>query len=1787
MILKRIFKYYFFILFLLSISSRQGFSQNIITKVISNSQINLNITDTVPKYSEQKIGGSIIRDYYQYTDYSKPGQFKLPYINLIIALPPNSHPNFTLEKSEKNLAKNSVPALNPKLKILADSTVVEEKTKYSPKQIRIQNVEPDFVVESYFWYRDFYCASIRINNYNYDQKSNSIAWYNKLKLNINFKKAYNFSENSPIKILSKYDKIFRNIIADYNIAGQFRSSKINLINSDSLTNWINYNATYIKLAVGKDGLYRISKNYLEQYGINTSLIDPTTFQIYNYGREIPIYVSGESDNTFDQGDFIEFWGTRNYPSISYRKINQPDQPYNEFLNRYTDTSYYFLTWGVKNGLRVTELKNALSLPADTLKYYTEFDHYEDNTMFQNMSDNEIANQTPNWDGNKTWYWQWIITGTRKYNFSVVNRYPNKQANIYIKYVSGGSNIPTNSHNIILKYNNTLLDSQIVNRFAQVILQGRVSSNSISNGNNQIAVTNYNNGNSPNFLGLDWYDVEYPRQLSLVNDSLIFAYKDSSAVGFKTIRIDNVDSINYSLYRTRPGLKKIENFKIQNRTIYFADTIFYNSQYCVVVPSKILSPVFEYKKKFTNLADASNQADYIAITHPKFWSAVQNYVAQISNLYGANTKQISVKDIYDLYGYGYPTPESIKLFIMNAMQNWKEPKPAYLTLIGDADYDYKGYILKNVGVRVGENYVPSYGDPVGDDWYVIFDNNFTIPQLKVGRIPINNPNELNFYLTKIKANQNQAYTDWNKRYLFFSGGGQSSEYQEFKSVNDSVISQLIIPRPIAGDYSSFYKTQSPQTDFGPYTNQQVQTAIDNGGIFISYLGHSGTATWDNSINNVSQLKNSVGRYPLITDFGCSTNKFAEPDIVCFGERFLLDNNGEAVGYIGNSSLGFTSTATTVPLEFYNELLSDSLREVGNAHLMAKIKLFNYFGNSGINKIFAYANALLGDPAIRLKVPDKPNLLLNNSSFIFPDNAINENIDSIKVGVIIENDGLAPIDSVSIDIKHELATGKVIDHYNLSRLIPAFKDTVYIWLKTKFLSGQHILTVNIDPDNKIDEIYKNDNLYTDKFFVYSASLRDLVENTIDNSQIDSLYILNPSESSSTKFNIKLQLSQDNNFVSPKEYTFSADSFFTIFKFSSLLPGQRYWYRYKIDSINTEYSSSKSFLNLAGGDYFLNDSISFKNQKLVNLKPSFNGLKLSNDALKISVLSAGWYAGATCVIDKNGTNQLSNSFFAGMGIVVFDAKTLKVDTTSWYTLFGQPGNVQALADLINSIPNGKIVAMGVADDGRNNLSTALKSAIKTLGSTKIDSLQFRGSWAIIGKKGASPGDVLEKVKGPYDGSVLIDSTFKVPNTQGEFTTNVIGPSVKWKTVKIGETTSNGSKISYSLFGIKSNGSTDSLGSISLPDSVASLNQINAKKYPKIKISGNFSAASDGTSPELKLLSVDYDLPPELGLNYQTVTMPSDTIYQGNDAELNYSITNASETAADSFKVKVYLNLHNKSNKLLFDTLITKLAPRKRLHLSLNYKTNYTDAFGNMTFAINVDPENNVTELYKDNNYYSKSFYVVKDTITYVKTASLNITFDGNKIYDGDYVSPKPLIAFNLNYGTLYPFRDTTSLSFNLDGQRIYFSEMDSIAYDTINRQVKYTFRPHLKDGEHTISISGTNLDNQPQDLEKTFYVSNELKVLNLYNYPNPFNTYTYFTFNLTKIPDAMKIKIYTVAGRLIKVINVPVSELRNNFNKIYWDGHDEDGDLVANGVYLYKVITKLSNKTYSDIQKLAVVR
>ena len=107
-----------------------------------------------------------------------------------------------------------------------------------------------------------------------------------------------------------------------------------------------------------------------------------------------------------------------------------------------------------------------------------------------------------------------------------------------------------------------------------------------------------------------------------------------------------------------------------------------------------------------------------------------------------------------------------------------------------------------------------------------------------------------------------------------------------------------------------------------------------------------------------------------------------------------------------------------------------------------------------------------------------------------------------------------------------------------------------------------------------------------------------------------------------------------------------------------------------------------------------------------------------------------------------------------------------------------------------------------------------------------------------------------------------------------------------------------------------------------------------------------------------------------------------------------------------------------------------------------------------------------------------------------------------------------------------------------------------------------------------------NQSGDLDYkiSFEVKNQSAVTKVLNYPNPFSTSTQFVFTLTgsELPEDMKIQIMTVSGRIVREIRQEeLGPLHIGNNLTYaWNGTDEYGAKLANGVYLYRVVIKKSN-------------
>ncbi len=130
-------------------------------------------------------------------------------------------------------------------------------------------------------------------------------------------------------------------------------------------------------------------------------------------------------------------------------------------------------------------------------------------------------------------------------------------------------------------------------------------------------------------------------------------------------------------------------------------------------------------------------------------------------------------------------------------------------------------------------------------------------------------------------------------------------------------------------------------------------------------------------------------------------------------------------------------------------------------------------------------------------------------------------------------------------------------------------------------------------------------------------------------------------------------------------------------------------------------------------------------------------------------------------------------------------------------------------------------------------------------------------------------------------------------------------------------------------------------------------------------------------------------------------------------------------------------------------------------------------------------------------------------------------------------------------------------------------------------------IESGMHTLTlVAFDNLNNaSTQTIDFNISASSDLIVEDVVNYPNPFSGSTVFTFQTNRQGAEVTIKIYTISGRLIQPLEGFTTA---GFNKeISWDGRDQDGDRVANGVYLYKLIVKEGSTKTEKIEKMVLTR
>ena len=280
------------------------------------------------------------------------------------------------------------------------------------------------------------------------------------------------------------------------------------------------------------------------------------------------------------------------------------------------------------------------------------------------------------------------------------------------------------------------------------------------------------------------------------------------------------------------------------------------------------------------------------------------------------------------------------------------------LVGDASYDYLGFLPNST-----PNFVPTYllatyfvGETASDNWFVSLGDEDDRPDMAVGRIPAQTPQQVADVVAKTLAyEQDTNAGEWASRALFVADDKESN----FQTIADDLASTYL-PKS--------YQVKKVYLGISENPSAELIQSLDDGVGFVTYVGHGSMNVWAQEkilqTGDVTKLNNTA--LPFMMTMTCLVGYFHHPQATSMGEELLFKPNGGVVAALVPTSELLASDQSDLASNIYTHLFGDA-PTVGEAIMLGKQDLTL---NRDIMQDLIETFALLGDPALRMQKPASP-------------------------------------------------------------------------------------------------------------------------------------------------------------------------------------------------------------------------------------------------------------------------------------------------------------------------------------------------------------------------------------------------------------------------------------------------------------------------------------------------------------------------------------------------------------------------------------------------------------------------------------------------------------------------------------------------------------------------------------------------------------------------------------------------------------------------------------------------
>ena len=824
--------------------------------------------------------------------------------------------------------------------------------------------------------RDVPSQLIEISPVKFDVSSNTIKLYSRIVFKINFGPSGGLSSNPA-------DDLLDGVLINYNVARFWNNQNPKKsLNKLEIVNSVLANGKWVRFEAPEEGFYKITKANLSLYGVDANLVDPRTIKIYNNnGKELPeninavrpidlvenaIKVFGEEDGKFDDTDYILFYGR----GSRFWDYDNDGFTIKRFNNNYSAKNYFWITTGGSIGKRISGKPGSTSSPAIIQTATNAYADWEVDKINLGKSGRQFFGDDFSSSVTSRTYTNTlngrISSAPISYIFRFIVGSPsgvtlkvNENGNqLFQQNLSGyGTTKYTvgNSYLRSFSYSDTLLENRSVLNFSIIPLSS--------------TAVGY----------LDYFTISYEKELKAFNDNLIFFSNPLNGTikysvhGFSNSNIKVFDITN-SVNVMQVNIDSVSGSQCW---FQFDESSTQRSKYYALGNDIYKTPINPTEIQNSNLRGEQQGAKFIVVTNKQFKSAANNLKTykETQAPVTISTYVADIENIYNEFSGGQTDPTALRDYLKYAFDNW-QIKPQYVLFFGKGTYDYKnieGYGDNFVVTWQSEESLLLINSYTTDDFFARVSGADNVVDLAFGRITCSNLDEANNMVNKIKDYElNSDKGSWRNLITLISDDGYTSTGYEGSehTAPSETLSSLYFPKSF--DIKKIYSAAYPDviTSQGrrkPEVNQAIIDAINQGTLFVNYIGHGSPELWAHEVIFeksvvLPQLIND--KYFFLCAATCDFGYFDIPNYQSAAEAIMFLPTSGAIAGFSASRLVYSGYNHQLNYKFVSNLFLAS-RDTLNLGVPIGKAAFNT--KRELNDINDQKYLVFGDPTLRLKVP----------------------------------------------------------------------------------------------------------------------------------------------------------------------------------------------------------------------------------------------------------------------------------------------------------------------------------------------------------------------------------------------------------------------------------------------------------------------------------------------------------------------------------------------------------------------------------------------------------------------------------------------------------------------------------------------------------------------------------------------------------------------------------------------------------------------------------------------------